>query len=552
MAGVVSLLRKPLAGFLAFTAAFAVLAAYVFWGTWSMDFSPVMPDCPIVHPPTWIADWWRTWLTNGKFVPSDLRVFLGTPYFWQELNYAIALYVSALALAYFLRGRGLSRLASYGAGLTLAFCGYWCTLFSAGHLGWFLWMTYGLFPFGLLDRAVRKGKAKNWLLAGATAGWACCWQSDLWMLFTALTAAYFVFCCVRERAFPWKGALLAAATFFLVGGAGIRNAFVSDLASRDGQIAAGETLPKAAADDGEKRWEFVTNWSLPTAETLEFLVPRVNGDTSCSLTLAIGSQHHSGVRPYTGALGRPMRATTGNYRQHSLYLGWVTCLLALVGALTGMVGRRLARASAEGKVKTDSTPVFFVVAAVLCWLFSQGRYCETVYRMVYALPFGDYLRAPVKWHHLTEFCVVVLMGYGLEFLASWLGKWGSWGRPALAALVLFGAFDLARNAHLYCAPVDIREARRQNCSQQMAYLRRGDFANPKVAAMVKAKRIVPLAQPAADIYLVGVLEPWGANKEPPPPWGWAASLGALSAAVSLLVIGFSVWSPRLKVTKEST
>lgn len=39
------------------------------------------------------------------------------------------------------------------------------------------------------------------------------------------------------------------------------------------------------------------------------------------------------MRPYTGALGRPLGATAGNYRQHSLYVGWVTCLLALLGVV---------------------------------------------------------------------------------------------------------------------------------------------------------------------------------------------------------------------------
>ena len=32
--------------FLGFSAAFAALAAFVFWGTWSPDVAPVMPDSP--------------------------------------------------------------------------------------------------------------------------------------------------------------------------------------------------------------------------------------------------------------------------------------------------------------------------------------------------------------------------------------------------------------------------------------------------------------------------------------------------------------------------
>ena len=43
--------------FLGFTAVFAALAGFVFWGTWSLDVAPVMPDDMIVHPMAY-ADCW--------------------------------------------------------------------------------------------------------------------------------------------------------------------------------------------------------------------------------------------------------------------------------------------------------------------------------------------------------------------------------------------------------------------------------------------------------------------------------------------------------------
>ena len=308
--------------FLGFTAVFAALAGFVFGGTWSLDVAPVMPDDMIVHPMAY-ADCWakslRKFLSSGKFIPSDILWdgLLFSPYFCQELKYAFSLYCAGLGLAYFLRGRGLSPLASCGAGLLLAFCGYWASLFSAGHGGWFVWMTYGVFAFGLSDRAVRKGKLRHWLLLGACTAWGSFYQADLWLLFTVLTGLYFVWCCVRERKFPWKGTLLAAAVFFAIGAPSFRSALVNDLAGRDRQIASGETLSAASAkDEAEKRWIFVTNWSLPPAESAEFFIPRLNGDTSCPMTLSLGARYGTGVKPYTGALGRPKDAPAGNYRQH--------------------------------------------------------------------------------------------------------------------------------------------------------------------------------------------------------------------------------------------
>ena len=445
-------MRPKHAWFAAFTAVFAVLAAFVFWGTWSLSASPVMPDCPVTHPLDFLScvrEWARRWLESGKFVPGDLATLTGAPYFWQELQYALAAYFAALGLAYFLRGRGLSRLAAYGGGLLLAFSGYWFSLFSAGHLGWFQWMTYGVFAFGLADRAVRKNGTRHWLLLGACLAWGSFYQPDLWLLFSAFTGVYFVWCCARERKFPaWKGAALAAASFLVIGAVSFRSALTGDLAGRDRQIADSKG---AAQSDDEARWIFTTNWSMPPEDSLEFFVPRIHGDTSCPMTLGLGRQAGKDVRPYTGRLGRPLNAPIGNYRQHSLYVGWVTCILALCGFGTLFVRRR-----------ASSEVVFFAVAAVVFWLFSMGRYCEVVYRLVYALPFGDYLRAPVKWHHLTELCLAVLAAYGIDRL----GRIGcfNWplGKVALAAVVVFGAVDLARVDRLYCAPIDLSVVRAQN------------------------------------------------------------------------------------------
>ena len=497
-------LRPKLAWFVGFTAVFAALVAFIFWGTWSLDLVPVMPDCPTTHHPDFVAAHLRGILSSGCFVPDDLKGFLASPYVWQELQYALALYCAALGMAYFCRGRGLSRLASCGAGLLLAFCGYWCTLFSAGHLGWFRWMIYGVFAFGLVDRAVAKGRLRHWLLLGACAAWGSFYQPDLWLLFSVFTGVYFVWRCVCARTVPWKGALIAAAAFFAIGAPSFRKALVVDLEGREKQISEGQTVGAGVADEAEKRWIFVTNWSLPPNETAEFFVRGLNGDTSCPFTLSVGMKNGSGVKPYTGALGRPKDAKEGNYRQHSLYVGWVTCLLALIGCL-GCFARFGRPGAADAP-----TVRFFVAAAVVFWLFSLGRYCAPVYRLVYALPFGDYLRAPVKWHHLTEFCLCFLAACGIDLLARLLSR-----VPALAAksvwivgaLVLVGLVDLASSAHRYCAPVSVREARRTGSTMQMTVLPRQQFQTPQVAVMVRRGQVVSIASYMGhpDYFVVGIL-----------------------------------------------
>ena len=449
--------REKLVSLLAFTAIFAVLASFVFWGTWGLSVVPIMPDCPTSFSVDYAGDFCRKWLLDGKFIPGDIIAFIGDPYFWVELRYVIALYFAAFALSYFLIGRGFSRFAAYSAGLFLAFCGYWCTLFSAGHLGWFQWMTYGVFAFGLIDRMLKKGKLRHSIMLGAVVAWGSFYQADLWLIFTVFTAIYFIFQSILVRP-GWKvwlvRSLIALVVFIGIGLPSFRVALFSDLAGRDKQISEGQTLTDNSLSDDEKRWRFVTNWSMPIEDTKEFFISGIHGDTSCPMTLAIGKTRGLNVKSYEGRLGRPLmpngeEAPSGNYRQHSLYVGWVTCLFALLGIVSAFFKDN----NDEKKIFAKrATIIFFLSAAIIFWIFSMGRYVEGVYRIVFALPFGDYLRAPVKWHHLTEFSIVILAAFGLNFIWSFVSRYGVYARMALIMLVIYGAYDLASDAKKYCAP----------------------------------------------------------------------------------------------------
>ena len=537
--------------FAAFTAAFAVFAAYVFWGTWSSSVTFVSPDDPPAFDLSY-ADTFVRWLngfrTTGRMLPTDVlwSGLLVSPHFCRELKYASAVYFAGLAMAWFLRGRGLSRLASYGAGLLLSLSGYWFTLFSAGHGGWFVWMTYGVFAFGLVDRAVSGGAARHWLLLGAVVAWASFNQADLWLLFTTFTGVYFVWRVAQTVASAepggrvallrslGKGCAMSAVACALVGMPGFHHALTSDIESRVRQIedSKGSPLGGNGSDDAETRWIFATNWSLPPAETAEFFLRGVNGDTSCPFTLSLNRA--KGTRPYTGALGRPYGAKTGNYRQHSLYVGWATCLFALAGALSVF-----AVASRPKAFRADAA--FFAVAAAVFCLFSFGRHLAPVYRAVFALPFGDLLRAPVKWHHLVEFCLAALAGFGIDWIVRRFEAVRSGAvRIVVAALVLAGAASLAAGARLYCAPIDYGQAIRSRCKPQLAVLSRRQFAEAGVASLMKAGRIVSVANWLGDpdTFLVQVLEE-ARHEVPRPAKPLQLSLGIVSVASALGIAWFA-------------
>ena len=483
--------------------------------------------------------------------------------------------MSALGMVYFLRGRGLPRVAAYGAGLLLAFSGYWFTLFSAGHLGWFQWMTYGVFAFGLIDRALEKGKPRHWLLLGACLAWGSMHQPDLWLLFSAFSGIYFVFRTVvvlrgrvvaaraelasvvsaEKGAFSpagrsllvvrpalvsmAKGSLLALVALLAIGGASFRSAFVNDLAGRDKQIEEGQTVASSATkDDAEKRWIFVTNWSMPPEATKEFWHAGIEGDTSCPMTLAIGQKRGNGIRQYTGALGRPLGAKQGNYRQHSLYVGWLTCLLALLGGGLALVAGFSPPSNNAGWPRAStSTIIFFFASSVVFWLFSMGRYCEPVYRLVYALPFGDYLRAPVKWHHLTEFCLCVLAGYGIWGWMYWVrAKWLSdrVKTAAVAVLVLLGVVDLVSNDRLYCAP--------HRADAEMQFVDGRMLQDPRGVAQLNQMRarVLGTYQSAALVEIPKKKQKDDPKPELPSPQPTVLALGILSLIGTIAVGAYGI------------
>lgn len=384
--------RARKTAFLAFSAFFWAVMVWMFWGAWSPDAAFVQPDQTIHYPVNEAARFFSELAAGGRFIPTDLFHVLGGMALYQEFAYALAAYLAALAMAFYLRGRGLSPLAQYGAGAAYALMGYNFTLYSAGHFGWFIFLMYGPWAFGLIDRAVRTRKWRYWILLGVALAWASAQQPDIWMMFVLLMAAYGIWCCVREKTFKkiLPGAFAALAAMLLTGAPQFYKTLTETVQGREEQIAAASQTP-----GGEDRWTFCTNWSLPPEDMLEFFIPGIHG--------ASNDPRVSPGNPYTGRLG--MQIAPGKwqpYRQHGLYFGRITCL-AVIAGLVLFAKRREDRGER----------IFWLVAAVLCLLLALGRWTP-LYRLVYALPYGDSVRCPVKFLHLTEWCAAVLAGFGID------------------------------------------------------------------------------------------------------------------------------------------
>ena len=92
------------------------------------------------------------------------------------------------------------------------------------------------------------------------------------------------------------------------------------------------------------------------------------------------------------------------------------------------------------------------------------------YKLVFALPFGGSLRAPVKFVHLLEFCVAALAGFGFE--AAWRGfrRDGEIARfglkCVLVVLAVANVVNLACIDSKYCAVEDVSFVRLPNAAAE--------------------------------------------------------------------------------------
>ena len=167
----------------------------------------------------------------------------------------------------------------------------------------------------------------------------------------------------------------------------------------------------------------------------------------------------------------------------------------------------------------------------------MGRYCEPVYRLVYALPFGDYLRAPVKWHHLTEFCLCVLAGYGIWGWMYWVrAKWLSdrVKTAAVAVLVLLGVVDLVSNDRLYCAP--------HRADAEMQFVDGRMLQDPRGVAQLNQMRarVLGTYQSAALVEIPKKKQKDEPKPELPSPQPLTLALGILSLVGTLAVGAYGI------------
>ena len=174
------------------------------------------------------------------------------------------------------------------------------------------------------------------------------------------------------------------------------------------------------------RWTFATMWSLPPKEALRAVIPGLYG---YRMDTPNGGQYWgtAGSDPaWDEYFDNPDRKPEQAPRRAIRFSG--------AGHYTGVLVVLLAAFALVQSLRGSSSPLshqerrwvwFWSVTALVSLLFALGRYAP-FYRIIYALPYFNTIRIPMKFLHPMNAALVVLCGYGLHALwRGWVEKLAS-------------------------------------------------------------------------------------------------------------------------------
>ena len=342
-----------------------------------------------------------------KAVPAEV---------FMNAYHGLCLALAAWLLALYLRDRGLRPAACAFGGLVAFWVGTNLTLTYAGHVG-----KYGLMPFlalavFALGRWGRTRKPAWGVVAGAAAGAMFLEQADV-ALFCALLLAPLGLFEAARAAGGWKPTALAKQVW----GAALAAALLAGGASL---AAKGSGVTESTDDQTpEQRWAYVTQWSQPPGESLDFIAPGWTGWRS-------GDEKG----PYWGKMGRSegyeqTRQGFMNFKLENVYVGAVPLLFALLGLATAFRRRR-------EDPETAGAVFVWGGLCLVALLLAFGKFF-VLYKPLSLLPGFGSIRNPNKFIHFFQMAWGVLAAFGLDAALKLeppaARKW-QWG-AGIAALV---------------------------------------------------------------------------------------------------------------------
>jgi hypothetical protein len=386
-----------------------LLGEVLFWGLPALQFYPwreFMADSLRAGQ----LPLWNPYNGAGAPLIANYQSALFYPLHWPQLIVPSPLLMSVTAVLHLLiaawgmyaftgrlglptLGRGVSALAFGLSGYLVARLGTFPVVAAASWMPWVLWAALGvLTQTRRRDVALLAFVAALQLLSGHAQ---TTWYSML------LVGLFSLFYGLRHRR-AWQPLVLVIGGLTLAAG-----------------IAAVQLLPTAellrtSQRSGGVDYAFAMNFSYAPARALNLLSPDVFGN------------------PGDGSY-----VTKGAFFEDAVYIGLLPLVSAIVAALA-WVNRRLRR-NPENSLVFSTVP-FWLVIAILAFIFALGRYTGVFPFFFRSVPTFNLFQAPVRWHIWTVFALSVLAGIGTQVWGR--GKWLFFG-TRLAVAGCIGAALLA-------------------------------------------------------------------------------------------------------------
>jgi hypothetical protein len=258
------------------------------------------------------------------------------------------------------------------------------------------------------------------ILAGLAVGMGITEGADIGALFSVLVAGYMLY---QAR----TGTRLVVNRYAGAAGRVVIVAFFAALLAAQSLTAlittqiSGVAGTEQTASNGEKRWDWATQFSLPKREALTLLVPGLFGyrmgtpDGGCYW----GAAGRDAAWEKYFANGKEGQRPSGflRFTGGGIYTGVMVVMVGLWAA-----GRSLRRGEVLYSREQRQWLWFWLGVGLISLLLAFGRYAP-FYRLVYALPYVSTMRNPGKFLHVLSFALVVLFGYGVD------GLWRGYLKP---------------------------------------------------------------------------------------------------------------------------
>ncbi|MBU0715147.1 MAG: hypothetical protein KJ964_07310 [Verrucomicrobia bacterium] len=342
--------------------------------------------------------------------------------------HALELVIASLFFMLFLRCQHITWPAMALGILGALWVGSNLTLAYAGHVGKFgVVMMAAIALFCVRHALFPKTNVLWGYLAGGAIGFMFLEQLDVALFFGFVLGAYALFLAIRQ----WQANgvwLKSVVALILMGGVGLMlsasTMFSSYTANVKGAVSMQTESPR-------EKWDYVTQWSWPPEECIDFIAPGY-----------MGWRSSEPAGPYWGRMGRSpgweqTRQGFMNFKLENQYLGIIPILLAVFavlmaimgkgswftvdvpdavgnsGSIPGMVRRPVSGVWCPFAAERRAEILFWACVAVITLLLAFGKFFP-LYALFYKLPLISSIRNPNKFLQIFQLALGILAAYGLD------------------------------------------------------------------------------------------------------------------------------------------